>query len=134
MGSAWRKVDDLLSGLSGPRRLPRKGQPKTMLVSLHRVHARNVVALACASCAALFGCEGAIGGALGPSGAGAGQPSATGGSNVGGAGTGGVMTSSVPFAPSPPALPRLTTAQYRNVIGDLFGPRVQIPELEPDQR
>lgn len=108
-----------------------------MFVALHRVHARKVLALACASVAALFGCEGSIGGASGPTpGAGSSpqQPSTTGGSNVGGAGTGGVMTSTAPFAPSPPALPRLTTAQYRNVIGDLFGPSVQIPELEPDER
>jgi hypothetical protein len=109
-----------------------------MLVSLHRVHACKVFAVACASFAALLGCEGSIGGALGPGpgpgGPGAGQPSAAGGGNVGGAGTGGVMTSTAPFAPSPPALPRLTTAQYRNVIGDLFGPGVQIAELEPDER
>lgn len=39
-----------------------------------------------------------------------------------------------PFAPSEPALPRLTTAQYKNVIRDLFGPSIQVPELEPDQR
>ena len=39
-----------------------------------------------------------------------------------------------PFAPAEPALPRLTTAQYRNVIRDLFGPDLTIPELEPDQR
>ena len=39
-----------------------------------------------------------------------------------------------PFSPSAPALPRLTTAQYKNVISDLFGPSIQMPELEPDQR
>jgi hypothetical protein len=103
-----------------------------MFVSLHRVCARPVFALACASFVALLGCDGSIGG---PSGPGNQQPSATAGTGSGGGGgTGGVTTSSTPFAPSAPALPRLTTAQYRNVIRDLFGPSVQVPELEPDQR
>jgi hypothetical protein len=39
-----------------------------------------------------------------------------------------------PFAPAEPALPRLTSAQYRNVITDLFGADVAVPELEADQR
>ncbi|HXK20650.1 MAG TPA: DUF1588 domain-containing protein [Polyangiaceae bacterium] len=51
-----------------------------------------------------------------------------------GGGTAGMAAAVAPFSPSEPALPRLTTAQYRNVIRDLFGPSVQIPELEPDQR
>jgi Protein of unknown function (DUF1588)/Protein of unknown function (DUF1592)/Protein of unknown function (DUF1595)/Protein of unknown function (DUF1585)/Protein of unknown function (DUF1587) len=51
-------------------------------------------------------------------------------SGAGGAVTG-VLT---PFSPSEPALPRLTTAQYQNVVRDLFGPGIQVPELEADQR
>jgi hypothetical protein len=103
-----------------------------MFVSLYRVRARQVFALTCASVAVLVGCDGNV---VAPSGPGTNQPAATAGtSNGGGGGTGGVTTSALPFAPSAPALPRLTTAQYRNVIGDLFGAGVQVPELEPDQR
>jgi hypothetical protein len=53
-----------------------------------------------------------------------------------GSGGSGGGTTSMPlaFAPSAPALPRLTTAQYKNVIRDLFGPSIAVPELEPDQR
>jgi hypothetical protein len=39
-----------------------------------------------------------------------------------------------PFSPSEPALARLTAPQYANVIRDLFGAGLTIPELEPDQR
>lgn len=39
-----------------------------------------------------------------------------------------------PFQPTEPALPKLTAAQYANVIHDLLGPGLRIPELEPDQR
>jgi hypothetical protein len=52
----------------------------------------------------------------------------------GSGGTGSTTESIPPFVPSEPALPRLTTAQYANVIRDLFGPSIQVPELEPDQR
>jgi hypothetical protein len=82
------------------------------------------------------GCTGTIDGA---SKSNAEQPATTGGSAntaVGGSAgsTGGAAVSVAPFAPSEPALPRLTTAQYQNVIRDLFGPSIQVPELEPDQR
>ncbi len=54
---------------------------------------------------------------------------------VGGSSGSGTITENIPpFAPSEPALPRLTTAQYQNVIRDLFGPSIRVPELEPDQR
>ena len=39
-----------------------------------------------------------------------------------------------PFRPTEPALPKLTAAQYANVVHDLLGPELRIPELEPDQR
>src|SRR5439155_13001234 len=39
-----------------------------------------------------------------------------------------------PFAPSAPAFARLTTAQYANVVRDLFGASIQVPELEVDTR
>ena len=39
-----------------------------------------------------------------------------------------------PFQPTEPTLPKLTAAQYANVIRDLLGPGLSIPELEPDQR
>ena len=39
-----------------------------------------------------------------------------------------------PFSPSEPAFARLTAPQYANVIRDLFGAGIKIPELEPDQR
>lgn len=65
-----------------------------------------------------------------PAGAPADMPG--GGSSTGGSGT--ITEVIPPFAPSEPALPRLTTAQYANVIRDLFGPTIQVPELEPDQR
>jgi hypothetical protein len=39
-----------------------------------------------------------------------------------------------PFSPSEPALARLTAPQYANVIRDLFGTGLTVPELEPDQR
>lgn len=38
------------------------------------------------------------------------------------------------FAPSEPVLARLTVPQYANVIRDLFGAGLQIPNLEPDQQ
>lgn len=56
------------------------------------------------------------------------------GSGASSGGSGSVTPTEAPFAPSPPALPRLTTAQYRNVVADLFGPSVAVGELEPDQR
>jgi hypothetical protein len=37
-----------------------------------------------------------------------------------------------PFSPSPAVLPRLTTAQYRNTLEDLFGPDLPRTPLEPD--
>lgn len=61
-------------------------------------------------------------------------PGAT--ASAGTSGSGGAVTtpSEATFVPSAPALPRLTTAQYRNVIRDLFGSSVTVGELEPDQR
>jgi hypothetical protein len=106
-----------------------------MLVSLHRHQARQVLTLVGASVAALLGCDGALSGPAGPGGD---QPGAAAGTSNSGTGGGaapdGVITVTVPFAPSAPALPRLTTAQYQNVVRDLFGSSVQVPELEPDQR
>lgn len=62
-------------------------------------------------------------------------PEAAGSSGGPAVGSGGSVSPSTDvFAPAPPALPRLTTAQYRNVVSDLFGPSIQVPELEPDQR
>jgi hypothetical protein len=82
------------------------------------------------TCAALTAaCTGIIAGSDGQSGPSTGQQA------TGGSGTADPMTVAVaPFAPSEPALPRLTTAQYHNVIRDLFGPTIQVPDLEPDQR
>ncbi len=94
----------------------------------------SLYAVLCSGLAALAGCTGSV---ASPPGGGPQQPGTTGGtSNGGGAGGGGGVTPAVtgPFAPSAPALPRLTTAQYQNVIRDLFGPAIQVPELEPDQR
>jgi hypothetical protein len=78
------------------------------------------------------GCTAVVSGKDG-TGSGSGAPSEMpGGGTSGGSGT---MTAEIPpFAPSEPALPRLTTSQYQNVIRDLFGPSIQVPELEPDQR
>ncbi len=89
-------------------------------------------ALICSSLVSLAACDGGVNG----SGSGPQQPAGSAGSSAGGSGGGpGVVTStSAPFAPSAPALPRLTTAQYQNVVRDLFGPSIQVPELEPDQR
>lgn len=44
------------------------------------------------------------------------------------------VRSVAPFQPTEPTLPKLTAAQYANVIRDLLGPGLSIPELEPDQR
>jgi len=52
----------------------------------------------------------------------------------GGAGTRDDGTPPPPFSPSEPAFARLTAPQYANVIRDLFGAGLTIPELEPDQR
>lgn len=52
------------------------------------------------------------------------------------AGTGGAGSSPgrppEPFAPSPPVMPRLTAAQYRNTLEDLFGPDLPRTPIEPD--
>jgi hypothetical protein len=39
-----------------------------------------------------------------------------------------------PYDPAEPALARLTGAQYANVVRDLLGPAVKIPDLEADTR
>jgi hypothetical protein len=44
------------------------------------------------------------------------------------------VRSVAPFQPTEPTLPKLTAAQYTNVIRDLLGAGLSIPELEPDQR
>ena len=45
----------------------------------------------------------------------------------------GMIEPEEPFEPAPPTIYRLTQAQYRNVISDVFGPDIQVPEeLEPD--
>lgn len=67
-----------------------------------------------------------------PSGGATGVPNGAAGTGTGGASTS--MPMVAPFAPAEPALPRLTSAQYRNVITDLFGAEVAVPELEADQR
>jgi hypothetical protein len=82
-------------------------------------------------------CSGRIGEPLGLFG----QAPATGG-GAGGSGPGTGDSGSAgsppevipPFAPAAPAFARLTGAQYANVIRDLFGPQIQIPELEADTR
>jgi len=81
----------------------------------------------------LAGCNGVVDGTPG---AGPEQqpPISMAGSSGSGGGPGAVTPSTAVFAPSAPALPRLTTAQYQNVIRDLFGPGILVPELEPDQR
>src|SRR5436309_187041 len=75
-------------------------------------------------------CTGKIGGPVGawesPTGpAGTGGSGSGSGSGTGGSGTGGttVVPPEVlpPFAPAAPAFARLTTAQYGNVMADLFG-------------
>jgi hypothetical protein len=99
-----------------------------MLQLLQRLTAHSF-GLALVSLVAVTGCTGVVDGQLGGTQAGA-NPA---GGGSGGSG-GGTMTASTPFMPSAPALPRLTTAQYKNVIDDLFGPGLEIPELEPDQR
>lgn len=103
-----------------------------MFVSLRPRPSPKLRAIACACLAALAGCTGVVDG---PPGKGpAEQPP----NSMAGSGTGGsapvVTPTAAVFAPSAPALPRLTTAQYRNVIRDLFGPEIPVPELEPDQR
>lgn len=104
-----------------------------MFVSLRAVRFCSFHALLCSGLAALAGCTGSLNGNPGSGGSPA-NPATTAGSG-GTAGTPGVATTpTAPFAPSAPALPRLTTAQYQNVIRDLFGPTLQVPELEPDQR
>jgi hypothetical protein len=88
------------------------------------------VLLACAAPA--IGCTAVL---SGQSGDGTAPPLAAAGSGGSSGGMPGVVTPmTVPFAPSEPALPRLTTAQYKNVIRDLFGAGIAVPELEPDQR
>jgi hypothetical protein len=104
-----------------------------MFVPFHplRVGAR---ALAYLSLAGLAGCTGSVLGISGP------DPQGAAGATpvvpaVAAGGSPGVVTDTTPpFMPSAPALPHLTTAQYRNVIHDLFGPSIDVPELEPDQR
>lgn len=93
---------------------------------------RGFSALLASAWLALSGCTAVVSGEFVPAGGGAGnQPSGSAGSS---AGTAPVAPTAAVFAPSEPALPRLTTAQYQNVIADLFGPDVVVPELEPDQR
>jgi Protein of unknown function (DUF1588)/Protein of unknown function (DUF1592)/Protein of unknown function (DUF1595)/Protein of unknown function (DUF1585)/Protein of unknown function (DUF1587) len=104
-----------------------------MFVSLSPTRA-SLLALLCSTLAGLAGCTGTVDGTPGSAPQ---QPGASAGSgNAGGSGGGPPVTTpaTAPFAPSAPALPRLTTAQYQNVIRDLFGPGIQVPELEPDQR
>jgi len=104
-----------------------------MFVSLRPVRFGRLHGLLCSALAALAGCTGSLTGTPGSGGSPA-APATTAGSG-GTAGTPGVVTpATAPFAPSAPALPRLTTAQYQNVVRDLFGPSIQVPELEPDQR
>jgi hypothetical protein len=100
-----------------------------MLELLRRLTARSS-GLALVSLVAVAGCTGLVDGELGGQPGSGGAAAAAGGS----AGSAGAMVASTPFMPSAPALPRLTTAQYQNVINDLFGPGLDIPELEPDQR
>jgi hypothetical protein len=73
------------------------------------------------------GCNGMIGDAPAT---GTGMATVPGGSS----GTSDDTSPPPPFSPSEPALARLTAAQYANVIRDLFGSGLTIPELEPDQR
>ncbi len=54
-------------------------------------------------------------------------------------GAGGTATSPppdelLPYSPAEPALARLTGAQYANVMRDLLGPAIKIPDLEADTR
>jgi Protein of unknown function (DUF1588)/Protein of unknown function (DUF1592)/Protein of unknown function (DUF1595)/Protein of unknown function (DUF1585)/Protein of unknown function (DUF1587) len=108
-----------------------------MFAPQNRLRTRAICSLLLASAGGALGCTATIDGA---SKGNADQPAATGGTanSSGGAGggssIGGTAVSVAPFTPSEPALPRLTTAQYQNVIRDLFGPTIQVPELEPDQR
>jgi hypothetical protein len=103
-----------------------------MFVSLRPRPSHYLLALVGSCLATLVACNGAVDG---PPAKGTDQQPPV---SVAGSGTGGsapvVTPSTAVFSPSAPALPRLTTAQYRNVIRDLFGPTIQIPELEPDQR
>ncbi len=105
-----------------------------MFVSLRPARA-SLYALLCSGLPALAGCTGSL---TGTPGGGQQQPGTAGSAASAGASSGGgpavVTPATAPFAPSTPALPRLTTAQYLNVIRDLFGPTIQVPELEPDQR
>ncbi len=102
-----------------------------MFARIRRVNPLQISALALIGAAALSAaCNGATSGPSGPGGpAVQGMAGTTG---MAGSGTGPAAVA--PFAPSEPALPHLTTAQYKNVIRDLFGPTIQVPELEPDQR
>ena len=93
---------------------------------------RRSLAALCMICAALAAaCTGVISGSPdGTKGSGSGDPPA--GSEVPPPDP--VVETLAPFAPVEPALPRLTRAQYENVIRDLFGPTITVPDLEPDQR
>ena len=107
-----------------------------MFVLFRPATARAFAALFCSTLPTLAGCNAIIDGS---SDVGAAPPDASAGSSAGGgtassAGAGGSPSITAPFAPSEPALPHLTTAQYKNVIRDLFGPSISVPELEADQR
>lgn len=101
-----------------------------MIISLISSRASRRALLG-ASLAVVAGCSHGV---TGNPASGRGGSSSSGAGGSGGAP--GVVTDPPPppFVPSPPALPRLTTAQYRNVIRDLFGAGIVVPELEPDQR
>ncbi len=82
-----------------------------------------------------LGCTGNLDGAgtpqLGASGAAAGGGAATGGAGM--VGSGGAMSFAA-LSPAPAVMARLTQAQYRNVVRDLFGVTFTERELELDTR
>jgi hypothetical protein len=73
----------------------------------------------------LFACTGEV---LGSGDAGAGPSSPGGGSSAGGA----AGANPPPFEPAAGMLRRLTRAQFRNSVRDVFGVDVDVDELEPD--
>jgi hypothetical protein len=122
-------IVDFLSDRGQHVRLRCKAREISMFGSTRRLPSLRLGVLPLTCAAALSAaCNGAAPGPGGPGN----LPSGTAGSA--GSGGGGNVTSAAVFAPAEPALPRLTTAQYQNVIRDLFGPSIIVPELEPDQR
>src|SRR6185369_379464 len=123
---------DLLTISVWPRRgraTSRTGQVTRVCLPQKTFVARAIWAVLLAGAWGSAGCTGTVDGASksNPQ-----QPAASGGSTntaiggSGGSGGGAVTVGVAPFAPSEPALPRLTTAQYKNVIRDLFGPSIQV--------